>query len=54
MAIKAKVGKTSWDTALFPHTKEGVYLISIKESIRKKEEILEGDILDVGFSFRKI
>lgn len=54
IAIKAKVGKSEWDTALFPHTKEQVYLISIKQKIRTKEEIFEGDNIEVSFKFRNL
>ncbi len=39
--IKAKVGKTEWNTSLFP-TKEGPYLLSIKAQVRKKEGIYDG------------
>jgi hypothetical protein len=52
LAVTAKLGQTSWDTALFPHTKEGVYLLSIKSQIRKKEDIFEGDMVEVSFKFR--
>lgn len=41
--IEAVIGKTSWQTALFPYKKEDCYLISIKQNIRKKEEVFEGD-----------
>ena len=41
--VLAKIGKTEWPTALFPHKKENCYLISIKKSVRQKEEILAGD-----------
>lgn len=40
--IKATLGNTKWQTSLFP-TKEGPYLISIKASVRKAEEVLERD-----------
>ncbi|RJR14162.1 DUF1905 domain-containing protein [Candidatus Parcubacteria bacterium] len=45
--IRAKVGKTSWDTTVFP-TKEGPYLLAIKASVRKKEGIDEGDTVRVA------
>lgn len=54
LAITAKVGQTSWQTALFPHTKENVYLISIKASVRKKEQLFEGDKISVQFKFRPV
>jgi hypothetical protein len=40
--VRAKIGKTSWETSLFP-TKSGEYLLAIKASVRKSEGISEGD-----------
>jgi len=45
--IKATVGKTSWQTALFP-TKDGPYLICIKADVRRKENIDEGDFVKIS------
>jgi|SRR3989344_3100454 len=53
IGIRAKMGKSEWDTALFPHTKENTYLISIKAKIRNKEQIFEGDQISISFTFRK-
>lgn len=47
--VKAKLGKTVWDTSLFP-TKEGHYLLSIKGTVRTKEGILEGDVVKIQCS----
>jgi hypothetical protein len=47
--IEARIGKTIWKTALFPHTKEGVYLIAVKAVVRKKENIFAGDIIKIQF-----
>ena len=46
--IEATVGKTTWQTSLFP-TKEGPYLIAIKAMIRRKEGIDDGDKIEVRF-----
>lgn len=54
LAITAKVGQTSWATALFPHTKENVYLLSLKASVRKKEQLFEGDTVSIQFKFRSV
>ncbi len=50
--ITAKVGKTSWDTALFPHKQSNAYLLSIKASVRKKENIWEGDEVNISFQIK--
>ncbi|MBI5456299.1 DUF1905 domain-containing protein [Candidatus Kaiserbacteria bacterium] len=42
--VRIKVGKTSWDTSLFP-TKEGPYVLPIKSSVRRKEGIDDGDVV---------
>ncbi|MES3004542.1 MAG: DUF1905 domain-containing protein [Patescibacteria group bacterium] len=39
--VEVVVGKTTWVTALFPHRKSETYLVSLKQSIRKKESIFE-------------
>ncbi len=47
--IKATIGATSWQSALFPHKQSGAYLISIKTYVRKKEAIYEGDTVQIIF-----
>lgn len=41
--VLAKVGKSSWQTSLFPHSLSKGYLVCIKGAIRKAEGIMEGD-----------
>jgi len=50
--IKAKVGKTSWDTALFPHKLSKSYLLPMKKNVRLKEDIWEGDVLEINFKIK--
>ncbi len=47
--INAHVGKSFWQTSLFPHTKDRTYLICIKKVIRQKEGIYEGEVVTVKF-----
>lgn len=44
--VKVKIGKTSWNTSLFP-SKEGSYLLAIKASVRAKEGIGENDVVKI-------
>ncbi|MBL8154005.1 MAG: DUF1905 domain-containing protein [Anaerolineae bacterium] len=48
--VQVRIGRTEWQTSLFP--KDDVYLVPIKASVRKAEQIEEGDEvtirLDVG------
>jgi hypothetical protein len=48
--VEVQIGKTTWRTSLFP--KDGLYLVPIKDKVRKAEKLAEGDTvavrLDVG------
>ena len=48
--VRVRIGKTEWQTSLFP--KDDRYLVPIKASVRKAEKLEEGDTvtirLDVG------
>jgi O-6-methylguanine DNA methyltransferase len=43
--VSAAVGKSVWETALFPHKESETYLLSIKKSVRKAEGIYEDDTI---------
>ena len=43
--VTAKIGKTSWETSLFP--KDDGYLVPIRASIRKVERLELGDTVKV-------
>lgn len=47
--IQAEIGKTSWNTSLLYHTEARAYLIAIKKSVRRKEQIIEGSNVKVNF-----
>lgn len=49
--IVAKVGKTEWSTSIFP-TKENKAFVAIKASVRKAENINEGDTVEISFRFK--
>lgn len=42
IAIKATIGKTSWNTSIFPDKKSNSFLLPIKSQIRKKENLTLG------------
>ncbi len=48
--VKVTLRKSSWITALFPHKESGAYLLSIKQNIRKKEGVWEGDKIQASFT----
>jgi hypothetical protein len=43
--VVARVGKTEWKTSMFP--KDGSYIVPIKASVRKAENLEEGDKVTV-------
>ncbi len=43
--IRAAVGKTRWQTSVFPSKEVSGYLLPIKASVRKAERLAEGDIV---------
>jgi hypothetical protein len=48
--VTAQIGKTKWKTSLFP--KDGRYLVPLKDSVRKAEELGEGDKVTVHLEVR--
>lgn len=47
LPVTATVGSTSWKTSIFPDKKSGGYLLPVKASVRKKENISLGDTLSL-------
>jgi hypothetical protein len=45
-----QIGQTEWTTSLFP--KEGSYLVPIKVSVRKAENLEEGDKVNIRLKVR--
>jgi hypothetical protein len=48
--VHVQIGKTAWRTSLFP--KEGLYLVPIKASVRKAENLEEGDHVTIRLEVR--
>ncbi|HEX5510177.1 MAG TPA: DUF1905 domain-containing protein [Actinomycetales bacterium] len=49
--LEARVGRTTWTTSLFP--KDGLYVLPMKDAVRRAEEIEEGDVIDVSVVLRE-
>lgn len=41
--VSIQIGKTEWNTSLFPHRKSKSYLFAIKADVRKAERLAERD-----------
>jgi hypothetical protein len=45
--VRVCIGKSPWKTSLFPDKKSGTYLLPIKASIREKERLEDGDVVNL-------
>jgi hypothetical protein len=43
LPIEVTVGKTTWQTSIFPDKRLGAYVLPIKAGVRKKEGMRRGD-----------
>jgi hypothetical protein len=48
--VQVRLGETEWKTSLFP--KEGRYLVPIKDSVRRAEEVTTGDRVTIRLQIR--
>lgn len=48
VAAAVTVGKTTWQTSIFPDKKSGTYLLALKAAVRKKEGIFVNDKIAVS------
>ena len=48
--VDARIGNTEWKTSMFP--KDGRYIVPIKASVRKAEDLEVGDKVTVRFEVR--
>lgn len=46
--VTVTIGKTTWKTSIFPDKQSGGYLLPLKATVRKKEQIFSED--SVSFS----
>jgi hypothetical protein len=48
--VRVTIGKTSWQTSIFPDSKLGSYVLPLKAEVRKKEHILERDTIQFSLA----
>ena len=41
--VDVRIGRTRWQTSLFPDRSRGTYLLPLKKSVRQAEGLAEGD-----------
>ncbi len=50
--VTVTIGKTAWDTSIFPDNRSGQYLLPLKATVRKKEEIMADDEVTIKITLR--
>ena len=50
--VHVTVGKTSWETSIFPDKKSATYVLPLKAAIRKKEGIYAEDMITFTIEIR--
>lgn len=48
--VHVRIGNSTWQTSLFP--KDGRYIVPIKASVRKAEQLAEGDTVTIRLDIR--
>lgn len=49
--VRARIGSTEWGTSLFP--KDGLFVVPLKDAVRRAEAIDEGDTVSVRLTVRE-
>lgn len=52
LPVLITLGKTSWETSIFPDKKSGSYLLPLKAAVRKKEDVMSDDIVQFTITLR--
>jgi Domain of unknown function (DUF1905) len=52
LPVEVSLGKSTWQTSIFPDSKAKTYLLPLKAKIRKVEKISEGDDVQFSLSIR--
>ena len=43
--VRARIGKTTWETSIFPDTRSGTYILPLKAKVRYAEGIQAGETI---------
>lgn len=52
LKVSACIGKTTWETSIFPERKSATYLLPVKSAVRVKEGVDTGDSVSVRLTIR--
>jgi hypothetical protein len=51
--VKVTIGSSTWKTSIF-WEKKGTYILPIKKEVRKKEQITNGDMVEIALAFEHV
>jgi hypothetical protein len=52
LPVEVSIGKTVWQTSIFPDRQAGTYLLPVKAAVRTREGLYEGDMVSLSVSVR--
>lgn len=52
LPVAVTIGKTSWNTSIFPDKRSGTYLLPLKAAVRKAEGIFDDDTVIYSLTLR--
>lgn len=52
LPVTATIGRTTWDTSIFPDKKSAAYLLPLKAAVRAKEGIQAGERVTLSIRMR--
>lgn len=52
--VEVKIGKTKWETCLFPDKRQGSYILPLKALVRSSEDIRSGDSVEIDFWIKEV
>ena len=50
--VAVKLGKTKWETSIFPDSRSATYILPLKAAVRRAEAIAEGDQITFTLAIR--
>lgn len=50
LRVRVQIGKTVWDTSIFPSKQDKTYLLPVKALVRKAESLMANDRVTFEFS----
>lgn len=51
LKVKARIGDTGFATSVFPSSSDGGWLLPVKASVRRAEDLAEGDEVEVSLAY---